>query len=85
MAINRFGTEYLLEIQNGEKSDGILCCERILVGVHDEGAGVFLSLKTDNLEPEEDYDNHTVTVTKADLFGLTAALGGIFKEYEEVS
>ena len=45
MSINIIGTEYIVEIQNGEQSKGVFCTERLLVRVHDEGGGPFLSIK----------------------------------------
>ena len=82
MAIHKHGTEYLLEIQNKENSEGILCCERIFVKVHDDGGGAYLAIRTDNLEPTEEFDNHTVTLSRQDITGLTVALESILSEHE---
>ena len=82
MPINKFGTEYVIEIQNKPVSEGILCCERITVRVHDEGAGAFLSLKTENIDPTEEFDNYTVTITKDDILDIMTALKDILLKYE---
>ena len=81
MAVNKLGTEYIVEIQNGSKSEGILCCERLLVRVHDEGGSPFLSVKTENMEPDEEYDSHTVTLSRKDIAGLMDVLDGILSEH----
>lgn len=74
MPINKYGTEYIIEIQNKEQSEGIFCVERIIAKVHDEGAGPFLSLKTENLEPTEEWDNYTVTLEQDDIQNLADKL-----------
>jgi len=84
MAINKLGTEYILEIQNTDKSEGILCCERMFVKVCDDGGGVYLAIKTDNLEPTDEFDNHTVTLSRSDLSGLVKSLEEIFEEHESI-
>ena len=48
--------EFILELQHTKKPQGILCDESILVKVHDVGGGPFLSLKTVNHDPEEEFD-----------------------------
>ena len=80
MTINKYGVEYILELQNSTESEGILCCERIIVRVHDDGGGAYLSLRTDNLEPDEEFDNHTVTIGRADIPELAAALESILED-----
>ena len=83
MPVNKIGTEYILELQHGAKSEGILCCERFIVRVHDDGGGAFLSLKAENLEPTEEYDNNAVTLTRDDITGLMIALETILAEHSE--
>ncbi len=85
MSINKFATDFILEIQRGEKSEGILCCERVIVKVMDEGAGAFLAIKADNLEPTDDYDSHTITLTLKDVKELCTSLEDILNGFEEVS
>lgn len=82
MAVNKFATEYVLEIQNTEKSEGFLCRERVIVKAHNEGGGVFLSIKADNLEPTDEYDSHTVTLSRNDLNDLFKHLEQICAEHE---
>ncbi len=81
MTVNKFATDYVVEIQNGASSDGISCCERVFVKVHDDGCEVYLAIKTDNLEPTDEFDPHTITISRKDLAGLTLALEAIFGEH----
>ncbi len=81
MAINKFATEYIIEIQNNEKSDGILCCERVVVKVCEEGGGTFLAIKTENLEPTDEYDNYTVTLSAQDVQGLLKTFESILQDF----
>lgn len=53
--------EYVLEIQNNENPEGILCTEGFVVRVHDLGGGPFISVTGRNLDPDEVFDSHTVT------------------------
>jgi len=47
------------------------------VEVIDDGGGPFLAIKGRNLEPNEDYDPHTVTLAKDDIEPLCEALKGL--------
>jgi hypothetical protein len=84
MPINKIGTEYIIEIQNGEKSEGIFAVERLLVRVHNNGGGPFLAIRTENLEPTDEYDEGTVTLSRQDITCLATALEDILTEHEDV-
>ena len=73
---------HIIEIVNGTKPEGLLCGERILVGISDEGGGPFITLKTENLDPSDTYDEGTITMEFADARRLLAAIAEIIKVWE---
>ena len=72
--VNVYPMEWVLEIQSDKEPEGPLCKERIVVRRDDAGAGPFLSMKTENLEPDTEYDEHTVTLDVGDIKGIYDAL-----------
>ena len=82
MAINSFGVKYILEIQNKEESEGMLAAERIIVRVHDDGAGAFLSLECENLEPDDEYNQNMVTMGQNEISQLADVLTWILSEHD---
>jgi len=79
--INTYPMEWVLEIQSGKEPEGPLCKERIVIRRDDVGGGPFLTMKTENLEPDAEYDEHTVTLNVEDIKGiydsLTYIAGGL--------
>ena len=80
--INTFGIKYIVEIQDTKQSEGMLAAERIVVRVHDDGAGAFLSLECENLAPDDEYGPGQVTLGPEDIAPLADALENIIGAYK---
>ena len=72
--IRMYPMEWILEIQTGKEPEGPICKERIVIRREDEGGEPFLTMKTENLEPDAEYDEHTVTLDASDIEGFYDAL-----------
>ena len=84
MAIHKWHKSYIIEIQNGTRPEGILAMEQLSVDVRLDGGDPFLAIKAENLDPTDDYDEHTITLgTEEDIKQLADVLCGILKDAEE--
>jgi len=67
-------TEYRIEISDNEWINAKL---------HDEGSGFFVSIKTENLEPDEIYKEGMVTLDLKNIDKLNEALKMILKQAQD--
>ena len=80
--IRMYPMEWILEIQTGKEPEGPICKERIVVKREDEGGEPFFTMRTENLEPNEDYDENTVALDAGDIEGVYDAIKGIMDGLE---